>query len=164
LGPGIPATAGGVSNPGPGRGPFLMMRGNKGVVTANENEVLLDNIVRMVDAYFSRLGDRTRQWQAYENAEFRLVVDGGRLCWNDVNPAELEDYQRKHRPIVERWRAMKPALDVSQLDGAAQAAALAEARKLGLIVDIVCPDDIEETMFGPAWPMNRRDQKGFRLK
>jgi hypothetical protein len=131
---------------------------------ADENDVSLDNIVRMVDAYFSRLGGRTRQWQEYENAEFRLVVDGGRLCWSDVNPAELEDYQRKHRPIVERWRAMKPALDVSQLDAAAQAAALADARKLGLIVDVVCPDDIEETMFRPAWPMNRRDRKGVRLK
>ena len=131
---------------------------------ANENDVSLDNIVRMVDAYFSRLGDRTRQWQEYENAEFRLIMDAGRLCWIDVNPAELEDYQRKHRSIVERWREMKPVLDVSRLDAAAQAAALAYARKLGLIVDVVRPDDIEETMFGPAWPMNRRDRKGVRLK
>jgi hypothetical protein len=131
---------------------------------ANENDGSLDNIVRMVDAYFSRLGDRTRQWQAYENAEFRLVIDVGRLCWIDVNPAELEDYQRKHRSIVERWREMKPVLDVSRLDAAAQAAALAYARKLGLIVDVVRPDDIEETMFGPVNRHEWRDRKGIRLK
>jgi len=100
----------------------------------------LDEIVRMVDAYFRHWDDTEKMWSEYERAGFRLIVIGGELRLSELRPVERTKYRYKHRRLVERWRDMR--LEGSKLDGVADAGALDEGRELGLFEDMVEGSDL----------------------
>src|SRR5262249_3348173 len=100
----------------------------------------LDEIVRMVDAYFRHWDDTEKMWSEYERAGFRLIIIGGELRLSGLRPVERMECRCKHRRLVERWRAMR--LEGSKLDGAADGGALDEGRELGLFEDMVEGSDL----------------------